>query len=167
MVDAGVLTEDEPVELIEGELVMVPPQGPLHGDRLTELTMFLVPRYAGHAVVRVQLPLDVDLLSMPEPDLAVTRSTPGRHPRGSDALVIIEVSKTSLAIDRGKAKLYARASAPIYWILDLEGRRLEERTEPTEGEYRVVRLYSPSDEITLPGLTEKVSVATLLGPGDP
>ena len=166
MVDAGVLSEDEPVELIEGELVMVPPQGPIHGDRLTELNMFLVPRYAKHAVVRVQLPLDVDRHSMPEPDLTVARPTPGRHPKGPDTLVVIEVSRTTLATARGKAALYARAGAPIFWILDLKGQRLEERTEPVKGEYKITRLYAPRDKVTLPGLREKVTVSTLLGPAE-
>lgn len=164
MVETGVLREDEPVELIEGELIVVPPQGFDHGNRVTAITMLLVPLYAGTAMVRVQLLLDVDLESLPEPDFLIARETPGRHPRGSDALLAIEVTKTSHAMDRAKARLYARAGIPVYWLIDLVAHRIEERAQPdVDGEYRITKLYTPRDEIELPGLAERIRVANLLG----
>ncbi len=164
MVEAGVLGEDEPVELIEGELVTVPPQGPPHSNRIAELNMFLVPKYLGRAHVRVQLPLYVDTRSMPEPDILIARPTPGRHPGGADSLLAIEIARTSQAFDRAKARLYATAGVPVYWLVDLAERRIEERTEPTpSGDYRLTKLYLPTDAIALPELGETVLVRELLG----
>ena len=170
MVDAGVLGEDEPLELIEGELIVVPPQGPEHAERVTRLTMLLAPRYVGRADVRVQCPLDLDAINQPEPDLAVVHPTPGRHPRGADVLVVIEISKSSQALDRTKVGLYARGGVPIYWRIDLVARRVEEHTHPTAaGEYGVTRVYGARDTIALPELGsaelgETVPVEALLGP---
>lgn len=165
MIEAGVLSEDEPLELIEGELIVVPPQGPEHSDRIAAITMLLSPRYLGRAVVRVQLPLDAGDDSLPEPDFLVTLATPGRHPRGADAFLAIEVARTSQAQDRAKARIYARAGVPVYWLVDLVARRVEERTEPNaEGDYRLTRMYTPSEDIELPGLGQRVLVSELLGP---
>lgn len=167
MVDAGVLGEDEPLELIEGELIVVPPQGPEHASRVSAITTLLARRYLHH-VIRSQLPLVVGDDSLPEPDAAVIRGADStftsRHPRGDEAVLVIEITRSSHAIDRGKARLYAKGGAPLYWLVDLAARRIEERSQPIAGEYRVTRVYGAGDEIALPELGETVPVSTLLGP---
>lgn len=168
MVETGVLREGEPVELLEGELIVVPQQGPEHASRVAAIGALLARRYTERSV-RCQLPLEVGVDSLPEPDAAVMRGTDDayatRHPRGDEAVLVIEVARSSQAVDRAKARLYAKAGVPVYWLLDLVARRLEERTEPNDaGDYRLMRLYTEQDDIVLPELGETISVAALLGP---
>ncbi|MFO0681171.1 MAG: Uma2 family endonuclease [Sandaracinus sp.] len=166
MVDAGVLDEDEHVELLEGELVMVPPQGLEHTSRLVAMTMRLVPLYVGSALVRVQMPLHLDPHSMPEPDLAIVRSTPGRFPRGPDALVVMEVSWTSQRLDRHKAAIYARGGVPRYWWIDLEARRIVVHTAPEGDTYREQQVLGAGATITLPAIEVPLAVDELVQPGE-
>lgn len=166
MVEAGILSEDEPVELLAGELVIVSPQAPPHSALLTEI-QHLLHRAFSKAHVRVQCPLAATSSSLPEPDLAVVRGRPrdylDRHPTGAEVLLLVEVAITSQALDRTKAPIYAAAGVPVYWLLDLAQRRLEVRTEPQGAQgYRVVRLYGPEDEVALPGRHRLLRVAELL-----
>lgn len=168
MVEIGVLREDEPVELIEGELIVVPPQGPLHSSRVGAITALLARRYVDRAV-RSHSPITVGGDSLPEPDCAVIAVTEEelatRHPRGSELVLAVEVARTSHTVDRGKARVYASGGVPVYWLVDLVARRVEERTDPSaDGDYRVTRLFTARDEIELPGIGERVQVAALLGP---
>ena len=128
MVEEGILGEDEPVELLEGELVIVSPQDPRHAACLVTLTERLAEAYRGVAHVRPQVPLDARPHSLPEPDLAVVKGRPGdysdRHPSGGDALLVIEIARTSRPIDRRKAGIYAGAGVPVYWLVDLAARQV-------------------------------------------
>jgi Uma2 family endonuclease len=166
MVEAGILGEDEPVELLAGELVIVSPQAPPHAALISEIEHLLRRAYAD-AHVRVQCPLAASADSLPEPDLAVVRGRPRdylrRHPGGADVVLVVEVAFTSQALDRAKAPIYAAAGVPVYWLLDCLQDRLEVRTEPQAAEgYRVVRLYGPEDEVPLPASGGLVRVAELL-----
>ena len=90
-----------------------------------------------------RLPLEVPPDSVPEPDLALIESepSPDRHPR--TALLVVEVAVSSHAIDRTvKAGLYARASVPIYWLVDVPGRAVEVRTDPGPSGYRACETYA-------------------------
>jgi Uma2 family endonuclease len=168
MVDLGVLRPDEPVELIEGELVVVTPQGPLHASRVMALQTLLAQAYDGLASLRVQLPLDSGADSLPEPDLALVRGTPsdyaGRHPVGKDTLLVVEIAQSSLAFDRQKAAVYARMSVSEYWIVDLEHRRLELRSGPTQdGLYTSTQILSEEASVELPVIARSIGVGELLG----
>lgn len=166
MVDAGVLDEDEHVELLDGELVMVPPQGLEHASRLVALNMRLVPLYVGTALVRVQMPLHVDRHSMPEPDLAIVLPTPGRFPRGPDALVVMELSWTSQRLDRRKAAIYARGGVPRYWWIDLEARRIVVHTGPEGDTYREQEVLGAGATIALPAIEVRLPIDELVQPGE-
>jgi Uma2 family endonuclease len=167
MVETGILREDEPVELLEGELVMSPPQGPEHAGTMSWLTRRLGEAYPSEYAVRPQAPLVSGDDSLPEPDVAVLRGSyrefMKRHPRADEAVLLVEVAFTSLKLDREKARIYARAGAPVYWLLDIEGRRLEVHTEPSpSGRYDVVTLYSEDKDVALPGLDVRWRVRDLL-----
>jgi Uma2 family endonuclease len=120
---------EERVELLEGVIVEMSPQGPAHANVVERLTRFLVLALQGRAVVRPQSAFAASDSSEPEPDLAVVE--PGRgltdpHPR--EAFLIVEVADSSLLKDRGlKSSLYARAGVPEYWIVDLRSREIEVR----------------------------------------
>lgn len=167
MVDAGILREDERLELLDGELIVMPPQGPPHAGTTTRLDNRLHRIYGTGYVVREAKPMIADERSLPEPDHAVfrgdERSFDARHPRGDEAVLIIEVAWSSQSTDRSKAALYARAGVPIYWLLDIDKRRLEVYSDPLgDGEYSLVRILGEHDEVTPPETTARWCVTDLL-----
>ena len=167
MVEQGILDEGEHVELLEGELVVVTPQGPPHGATVAELHERLAEAYRGTAHVRAQLPFIAGPRSLPEPDLAVVSGRPldyrTRHPAASDAHLVVEVAYTSQRLDRRKARVYAQAGAAVYWIVDLERRQVEVFTAPTPDGYHRHEVLGADREIDLPGLGLRWPVADVVG----
>jgi Uma2 family endonuclease len=167
MVEAGILGEDDRLELIEGELLVVSPQDPIHAGTVQRLNRKLMRAYGEGYQIRPQLPILASRMSMPEPDLAVVRgderSFDRRHPGGADIVLVVEVTWTTAKRDRRKAEIYARAGMPVYWRLDLEHRRLEVYEVPApDGVYMRVRLLSESDEVEVPETELRWLVADLL-----
>lgn len=170
MVSAGIIDEDDRIELIEGELYLMSPQDPPHAGMTGKLTMLLTKIYGNGFTVRVQLPLVASEHSMPEPDFAIVKGEPDqyetRHPSGVDTVLVIEVSWSSEQMDRRKAGIYALAGVPVYWRLDLPRRRLEVHEDPDgQGTYTLLRVLDDGAELVLPGLSgtlPRVKVADLL-----
>ncbi|MEJ7728917.1 MAG: Uma2 family endonuclease [Polyangiaceae bacterium] len=167
MVDVGILSEDEPLELVDGELIVVPPQSPPHANLTALLADRLRATYGDGYVVRVASPLVARPDSLPEPDVAVFHGGyadfSARHPRGDEAALVVEVARTSVRIDRKKAAAYARAGVATYWLIDLVNLRVEVHTEPhVDGRYALVRVLAPEDEIELPYTAVKWPAARLL-----
>ncbi len=136
LVESGAF-DGEPLELLGGSLVRMSPQDLSHSFAIQELAERLGHALRGRALVRCQLPFALDDASEPEPDLAVV---PLREDRYRSALpdhahLLIEVAQTSLGYDaRVKAKLYARANVPEYWVVDLVNRCVHVHTQPgTDG----------------------------------
>jgi Uma2 family endonuclease len=167
MVDVGILSEDEPLELLEGELVVVTPQNPLHAA-LTERIRRLVEKAHGRgAHARTHSPLAAGLASLPEPDVGLYRGEVedylDHHPTGHDALLVVEIATTSRLVDRAKARIYALAGVPVYWLVDVPNRRVEVRTEPREtGEYALTQVLEPPQQLEVPGSGTAIAVASLL-----
>lgn len=164
LVDAGLL-EDEPVELIEGELVRVVPQRPAHAEAVHRILLALLVQVPGGLTVRSQAPLVAGDRSEPEPDLAVVedRSYQDHHP--TSALLVVEVSRSSLAIDLGaKARVYAAIGVADYWVLDVVGGRLHAHRGATARGYDQVAVHESGMVSTSgePALT--LDVDAVLGP---
>jgi putative restriction endonuclease len=143
MVEAGILSEDEPVELLHGALTAVSPKSPAHEAVKTRLQTWLWRGAAeGTYLVRVEAPLVVpDRTSLPEPDLAVVAvgEYTTRHPTA--ALLVIEVAASSLQTDTTlKPALYAAARVPELWVVDIPGRRLHVLTDPRPDRYAVTTI---------------------------
>jgi len=124
----GVLSPDDRVELLEGVIVAEPPSDPPHATGVSLAAAALAAAVGARAAVRVQLPLMIGRLSLPEPDVAVVpghlRDYSTRHP--TSALLVIEVADSSLAQDRlTKAAIYAAGGIPDYWIVNLRTRSIE------------------------------------------
>jgi Uma2 family endonuclease len=128
--------ENERVELLRGRVVRMAPQGEEHAWVVQTMNSLLV-EYFGHAAaVRPALPLHASEDSMPEPDFALVPKMrkPGPHPHS--ALLLVEVSSSSLRIDRKvKAPLYAEGGSPEYWIVDVANAQLEVFRSPKDGEW--------------------------------
>ena len=137
---AGILHEDERVELVDGEIVEMPPIGPGHGGRTNRLNDVLSGRLSGRAIVAVQNPIRLSRYQEPQPDIALLRRRSDfytdSHPGPEDVLLVIEVSDTTLAYDRDtKVPMYAAAGIPEVWIADVQHRRLLVYRRPENGVY--------------------------------
>lgn len=138
LVEWGVF-DNERIELLGGMLVRMSPQGPRHAWTVLELGHRLALTLRNKAYVRHHSELVVSKDSAPAPDLAViARSRRDAHPR--TALLVVEVARTSLAIDRGvKTAYYAGAGIPEYWIVDLVNDVVEVFTRPNRNKRRYGR----------------------------
>lgn len=164
MVRAGILGEDDRVELLDGVLVEMSPQGEAHALAIRELMMLAFPAAAAQGlVVSVQAPLDVgDAVSRPEPDLAVVPRPP-RDRHAQDALLVVEMGATSLAVDLGrKAVIYAQAGIPEYWVLDVERRELVVHLRPEASHYTIIRHHTSGQTVTAGALSLSFRVSQLL-----
>jgi Uma2 family endonuclease len=171
MAEAGILGEDDRVELIEGEIIQMSPIGPRHAGRLDRVVRLFFGRFPDTVWIRVQSPVRLSRRSEPEPDLVLLRpdSERGRsyeedHPAPADVFLIIEIADSSLEYDLGcKARLYARHGIPELWVLDQRGDRLIVHRDPTPSGYATVRELGRNDLIAplaLPEIT--LAVADLL-----
>ncbi len=157
MVQTGLLTEDEPVELLEGWIVPKVPRNTRH-----DVTLDLAQEVIRHKLparwrIRIQSAITTDD-SEPEPDLAIVLGPAnrylGHHPGAQDIAALIEVADTSLTHDRKeKGRVYARASVPIYWIINLVDSQVEVYTDPSgpvpAPNYRQRRDYGVNDSVPL------------------
>lgn len=139
------------VQLIQGEIIEIPPQGHAHTTAVLKTQRFLCAAFDENEgyVIRTQMPLNLGRDSDPEPDLAVVR---GRIEDYSDhpttALLIVEVSDTTLRLDRRKAGLYAAAGIAEYWIVNLNERQVEVHRSPqADGEYAERRVISAGESL--------------------
>jgi Uma2 family endonuclease len=133
LVDLGVFDEDERIELLDGQLMVREPQGSRHGVAIELADSALRAALGPGWRVRVQLPIALDERSAPEPDLSVVAGDPrdGRHEHPSRPALIIEVSESTLGLDRDvKGPLYARGGVPEYWIVNLVSETLEVYRDP-------------------------------------
>ena len=164
MLDVGILDEDDHVELLDGVLVEMSPQGPPHAYAIGELAALAFPVVAAAGLrLRIQSPLDLgSLISLPEPDLAIAPPTgPDEHPR--NAVLVVEMGATSLSIDLvRKARIYATGGVPDYWVLDVKRRALIVHRAPQDGTYTDVRTLGEDETVTAVALDLAVPVRSLL-----
>jgi Uma2 family endonuclease len=168
MAEAGILTEEDRVELIDGEIIDMNPIGSPHASIAKRLNQLFARAAAdGVVLVSIQDPLRLDAYNEPEPDLMLLRPRAdfyrANHPSAADVLLVVEISESSLAYDRGtKLALYARFSVPEVWIVDLLGAAIEVYREPKEGGYSVRERLSGGilAPALLPGVA--IDVAALL-----
>jgi Uma2 family endonuclease len=166
MVEAGVMEADENVELIEGELVVTPPNGSDHEVVKSALLEWLVKGKADDQRVGVETTLYLAELLFVEPDLMLyPRAFKPQDLTGGDITLLIEVSDDSLARDLGlKAGIYAHHGVRDYWAVDVEKRRVIVHRRPSDDGYRSVEVFEADAEVTAllaPAL--RVRLTDLLG----
>ncbi len=160
MCEAGVFSQGDRLELIEGEIIEMSPIGKRHAAVVRRLNNLLT-RALGEdeALVDAQNPVVLGDISEPQPDLALLRPRAdfyAEHPRPEDILLLIEVADTSLAYDREvKVPTYALHGVSEVWIADLSGAAVEVYRRPTaDGYARVQRLAGPEDVVSPRLLTQ-------------
>ena len=166
LVEAGVLTTRDRVELVRGDIVEMSPKGVGHAVATNLAAEALRTVFGPGITVSVQNPLALGTHDEPEPDVAVVRGAARDYRTGhpATAALVVEVSDSSLEYDRTvKAVLYARAAIPEYWIVNLVDGRLEvHRTPGPDGYASIERLDATRSvsPLAAPGAT--LPVADLL-----
>lgn len=164
MMDAGVFSENEKFELIEGEIFMMSPKGLAHENIKNALTMALARAVPDGLYVGVETTLQLAHDILVEPDLTVIaksvykgRSRGFAKPRPEDVLLLIEVAVSSMAYDRKlKAALYARYGIREFWVIDGNARTTWVHTGPSGEGWASIVERGPSDMLTtaaLPGFS--------------
>lgn len=157
--------EDERVELLDGEIWTLPPQKTPHFSAIRLTADVLEDVFGAGFEIRQQAPMTLDDGTEPEPDVVIvpgsSRDYEDHHPTPSEVRLLVEVSDSTLAKDRGKkAENYARAGIGDYWIVNLVNRQLEVHRDPgplpSGHGYKLRRV-----------LLESESVAPLLAPDRP
>jgi Uma2 family endonuclease len=169
MSEVGLLAPDSRTELIDGEVIDMPPIGSPHAAAVSRLQDLLFSATKGRAQLRVQNPVRLDNHSEPQPDLAVLLSRKDfyweRHPLPPDTLLVIEVSDSSLRYDVNvKAPLYAQHAVPEVWVVDLEHAQIHFFRSPQNGTYTDVSVTDKPGVVALTALPEvEVNLAELFG----
>lgn len=169
MGEAGIFSEGQRVELIEGEIIEMSPIGSAHAAKVKRLNRLLVRRLGTRAIVQVQDPVVLNRFSEPEPDVAVLKPRDDfyaeRHPQPADVLLLVEVADSSRVFDRTvKVPLYARAGIPELWVVDVVDELIEVHRRALRGVYREITRYTRGQRLTIaafPGMAFRV--ADILG----
>jgi hypothetical protein len=174
MGEAGVLTEDDRVELLEGWIVSKMIHNPRHDATIDHVHEVMRRRLPRKWRIRIQSAITTGD-SEPEPDLAIVPGPPSlyalHHPLAKDVALAIEVADTSLDHDRGlKSRLYARGRVPIYWIINLVDRVVEVHENPSgsggRAAYKSRQFYRLKQSVPLVlerGELAKIPVKALIG----
>ena len=158
MGEAGIFTEDDRVELIDGEILEMTPIGPLHAWIAGRLNELIVTRLAGKMHVRIQNPVRLGSHTEPQPDLVVARRIDAyaeRHPGPDDILLVIEVADSSLRYDRlEKVPRYGKAGIPETWLVDVDAVAVTVHTDPGPNGYARQQVRRRGDELAAASVPE-------------
>jgi Uma2 family endonuclease len=173
MARAGILGEDDRVELIDGEIVQMAPIGEPHSGGVIRFTWLFTQRLGDVALVSAQNPIHLDDYNEPQPDIALLRPRPdfyaSAHATPADILLLVEVAETSARLDRRvKVPLYARAGIQELWLADLGRDLLTVYRDPTPDGYRTSRTLRRGARIAPLAFPDReLLVADILGEAAP
>jgi len=141
---AAGLFDDQPIELLRGELIVMPPEGEPHAYSNSEAGDYLREILGSRAKIREAHPITLPDNSEPVPDLAIVKPLGAvyreRHPHPDDIFWLIEFSNTTLNQDlREKRTLYAEVAIAEYWVVNLRDRELIVFRNPEGGNYSTAR----------------------------
>jgi Uma2 family endonuclease len=168
MAETGVLRPDARVELLDGRILDMSPIGPFHGGLVNRLVRTFNKTCKGRWLLSVQNPVRLDGHSEPEPDVMLLGPSPddytSRHPRPDEVFLLIEVSDTTLELDREeKLPAYGRAGIPEVWIVNLNDETIEVYREPHFTGYGSKQVLQAGDQASPAAFPDVlVDVAELL-----
>jgi Uma2 family endonuclease len=153
MGEVGIISPNDRVELLDGEIIKMSPIGSLHAACTKRINKLIMPLIQDVAILGVQDPVEISDYSEPEPDISVLKYREdfyaSSHPKSSDILLIIEVADSTLESDRrDKLPKYARAGIAETWLVNLPKELIEVHTNPVKGIYQNIRLYQRDDIIS-------------------
>ncbi len=153
MAQTGILTADDRVELIQGEIIAMSPIGVRHAACIARLTDLFTFHFRGQTIVSVQNPVRLNEMSEPEPDVMLLKYRDDYYaketPTGNDVLLAVEVSDSTFAYDKSiKLPLYAQANIPEVWIINLVDNVIEVHHTPKDNRYAQSRKAYWEDTVT-------------------
>jgi Uma2 family endonuclease len=169
MAEVGLLAPDARVELIEGEIIDMPPIGYRHEAAVDRLAMLLHRAVGDLAIVRCQGSVQLGDFSAPQPDFVLLTRREDfykqRRATAADTLLAIEVSDTTLRYDmQTKMSLYARYGIREFWVFDVENERFHVFRNPVGSGYAEVRVTDQPEVVALAALPQvSVDLSSLLG----
>lgn len=169
MAETGILTAEDRVELVNGEIIAMSPVGPKHASIVNRLTRLLNRLLAERAILSVQNPIHLNQYSEPEPDLALLQERgdfyENAHPEPEDVLLVIEIADSSIEYDSAvKAKLYAQAGIAELWIIDVSARVITFYSQPSADGYAQKDVKSDEDTMVIQAFPDiELSVREILG----
>ncbi|MBW4650673.1 MAG: Uma2 family endonuclease [Kastovskya adunca ATA6-11-RM4] len=169
MVDSGILTEDDRVELIRGEIVEMSPIGTRHAACVRRLNTLFSRKLDKRALIDIQNPVELDDTSEPQPDIALLQPREDfyeeRHPQSKDIFLILEVADTTVKYDREvKIPLYAEDNIVEVWLVDINGRCVEVYREPTPDGYQTIQKFEQGQSLSIQAFPNvNITVNEILG----
>jgi Uma2 family endonuclease len=169
MIESGILTENDRVELLRGEIVHMSPIGRRHAAHVKRLSELLFLRLAQRATVGVQDPVELDNLSEPQPDISVLQRREdfyeSGHPQPGDILLLIEVADTTVETDRSvKIALYAEDNIIEVWLVDINEQCVEVYRNPSADGYQNIQKYQRGQTLSIQALPQvEITVNEVLG----
>lgn len=152
MAETNILTEDDRVELLNGELFEMAAIGSRHAACVNRLSNLIAERRSDRFIVSTQNPVRLTSYSEPQPDISVLRPRTdfyaSGHPGPEDVLFLIEVADSSADYDRTtKVPLYAASNIPEVWLVDLNAQEIEVFRVPSSHGYKETKRYMAGDNI--------------------
>ncbi|GFZ99996.1 Uma2 family endonuclease [Okeania sp. KiyG1] len=159
MLDAGVFTENQRVELIRGEIIKISPMGIRHSASVKCLAELFILRLAQTVTVGIQDPVRLNNTSEPQPDISLLQRRPDfyetRHPQPENVFLLIEVSDTTIKYDREiKVPLYAENNIVEVWLVNLTEECLEVYRQPKGNGYEIVQTFQRGETVTIQALPD-------------
>ncbi|GFZ99975.1 Uma2 family endonuclease [Okeania sp. KiyG1] len=157
MLEAGILTENERLEIIRGEIIKMSPITPPHAARVSCLSELFILGLAKTVTVRVKNPVRLNNNSETLPDIALLQQRPSlyrtQHPQAENVFLLIEVSDTTIKYDREvKVPLYAENNIVEVWLVNLTEECLEVYRQPTANGYEIVQTFQRGENVTIQAL---------------
>lgn len=168
MAEVGILSDEDRVELLNGEIIQMSPIGSRHFACVNRINELFISSLAGKAIVSIQNPVSLADFSEPEPDLVVFKYSDNHYadqiPGPDKVMLIIEISDSTLQKDREvKIPLYAEAGIPEVWIINLEENQVECFREPENGIYQFQEIISYEDSLNFTPFHLTIAASDLLG----
>ncbi|MGI8641010.1 MAG: Uma2 family endonuclease [Pyrinomonadaceae bacterium] len=159
MIEAGIYTENDRIELLNGEIVELMPKGTKHASANSRIARFFVRLFDEKVIVRNQNPIVLDDFSEPEPDIVLAKWNETdyveHHPKPEDILLVMEISDSTLAYDRDdKALAYSRNNIRQYLLLNLQNETLEDYRQPSADGYGSKQTYRSGEAFNLVAFPE-------------
>ena len=169
MAEVGILSDDDHVELLNGEIIQMSPIKSKHAGHVNRIDAFLKQQLGKQAIIAIQNPVQLSEFSEPEPDIAILNYQSDyyitQHPQVVDVIILIQVSLSTEDLDRQvKLPLYAEAGIREYWIVNLNKKHLEVYREPNAAkkDYLDKKIYSKKDEVVLSQFQLTIPISNLI-----
>ena len=168
MAEAGILQDDERVELLNGEIITMSPINSPHASVVDDLTEMLFMQLLGKVIIKIQNPIRLEDKTEPEPDITLAHLKKDKyrnhHPIPAEVYFVIEVADSSLEKDREfKRLIYAEAGIPEYWIVNIPDRQIEVFGQPKDGDYQEQMIAKIGERVASSTTEFVLDVEDLLG----